>query len=252
MTPSPPIPKLRSHSETACSAVSPTSVLRRLSMRMKSFPRPWYFTNSTVFVGPAADAALVVVVIILRVVARPPRARDGARATTNGDVIVFIGSLRFGSAIDAGVGECGGTIDGSRALSSAEGHGRRRARVKVTKCSSLDGASTTTDGIGTRPRLKRAREGPRGVDGDGDDGVGAKGDVPGGIASDFANGFNRGIESDGCFVRTFVSIARCVIGGAGVMIFVSFTARARVGWIARRRRRSARFFFFFFSSVVVD
>jgi len=80
---------------------------------MKSFPRPWYFTNSTVFVvGPAAADALVVVVIILRVVARPPRARDGVRATTNGDVIVFIGSLRFGSAIDAGVGECGGTMDG--------------------------------------------------------------------------------------------------------------------------------------------
>ena len=129
MTPSPPIPKLRSHSETACSAVSPTSVLRRLSMRMKSFPRPWYFTNSTVFVGPDADAALVVVVIILRVVARPPRARDGVRATTNGDVIVFIGSLRFGSAIDAGVGECGGTMDGSRALSSAEGHMDEDARA---------------------------------------------------------------------------------------------------------------------------
>ena len=99
--------------------------------------------------------------------------------------------------------------------------------------------------------MKRAREGPRGVDGDGDDGVGAKGDVAGGIASDFANGFNRGIESDGRFVRTFVSIiARCVVGGAGVVIFVSFTARVRVGWIARGRARF--FFFYFFSSVVVD
>ena len=48
ITPSPPIPKLRSHIFAAASLDIFTVALSRLSINMKSFPRPWYLMKSIV------------------------------------------------------------------------------------------------------------------------------------------------------------------------------------------------------------
>jgi len=48
MTPSPPIPKLRSHSLELWVEVRDGSVLWRSSIRIKSFPRPWYLEKGVV------------------------------------------------------------------------------------------------------------------------------------------------------------------------------------------------------------
>lgn len=48
ITPSPPIPKLRSHIFAAASLDIFTVALSRLSINIKSFPRPWYLMKSIV------------------------------------------------------------------------------------------------------------------------------------------------------------------------------------------------------------
>ena len=48
MTPSDPMPKLRSHMKAICSGVNPGSPFVP-SKTMKSFPMPWYFQNCVIW-----------------------------------------------------------------------------------------------------------------------------------------------------------------------------------------------------------
>ena len=53
MTPSAPMPKLRSQISAHRSGESGMASLSRLSMRTKSLPRPWYLKNSQEGIGEA-------------------------------------------------------------------------------------------------------------------------------------------------------------------------------------------------------